>query len=166
MTAAQEGDVETLTELLNDGWSVDSRDKYGGTALHWAAGKGQVQTAELLLQHGAAPEARLYKGGGRGRTPLHYAARNGHLAVCKLLVERGGAAVDALTHDSTPPFDLAVWKGRIETAEWLLSMVDNLHHVNDYGCDASHWVAMSGDITTARWLVGKGVTVCVEIRRP
>jgi hypothetical protein len=32
---------------------------------------------------------------------------------------------------------------------------DNLDFVNDYGCDTSHWVAMSGNIATARWLVSK-----------
>jgi len=46
-------------------------------------------------------------------------------------------------------------KGRLETAEWLLSVHDNLDFVNDYGCDTSHWVAMSGNVATARWLVSK-----------
>ena len=66
------------------------------------------------------------------RTPLHYAARNGHLQVCRLLV-RAGVAADCLTHDSTPPLHLAVWKGRLDAAEYLLSVCDNLHSVNDYG---------------------------------
>ena len=70
MAAAQEGDVATLERLLDQGWAVDSRDKYGGTALHWAAGKGRVQSVELLLQRNADAHARLYKGGGRGRCVL------------------------------------------------------------------------------------------------
>ena len=70
MAAAQEGDVATLERLLDQGWAVDSRDKYGGTALHWAAGKGRVQSVELLLQRNADAHARLYKGGGRGRYVL------------------------------------------------------------------------------------------------
>jgi len=187
MAAAQEGNLEKLTHLLEQGWSVDSRDKYGGTALHWAAGKGRVRIVEVLLQNKADPLARLSKGGGRGRTPLHYAARNGHLSVprsrssalscpmfalhvavqpcavhdvpswkwtltqvCKLLVSEAKVPADAMTHDSTPPLHLAVWKGRLATAEWLLSVVDNLHYINDYGCDTSHWVAMSGDVETAK----------------
>ena len=85
MTAAQDGNLEILTHLLDQGWSVDSRDKYGGTALHWAAGKGRVRVVEVLLQNKADPLARLSKGGGRGRTPLHYAARNGHLSVPRSL---------------------------------------------------------------------------------
>ena len=70
--------------------------------------------------------------------------------VCKLLVSEAKVPADAMTHDSTPPLHLAVWKGRLATAEWLLSVVDNLHYVNDYGCDTSHWVAMSGDVETAK----------------
>ncbi len=77
----------------------------------------------------------------------------------------------SLTHThthSTPPLHLAVWKGRLETAEWLLTVCNNLHYgtqftcftgtkvqiltqkahaVNDYGCDTSHWAAMSGEIS-------------------
>lgn len=73
----------------------------------------------------------------------------GNVQVCKILVRDGKVPADAMTHDSTPPMHLAVWKGQLATAEWLLTVVDNLHYVNDYGCDTSHWVAMSGDIATA-----------------
>jgi hypothetical protein len=91
MTAAQDGDLKTLTHLLEQGWAADSRDKYGGTALHWAAGKGRVAVVEALLRANADPQARLSKGGGRGRTPLHYAARNGHLQVLRCLASGPGS---------------------------------------------------------------------------
>ena len=43
MKAAQTGDLATLTRLADQGWPIDSRDKFGGTALHWAAGKGRCR---------------------------------------------------------------------------------------------------------------------------
>ena len=32
-------------------------------------------------------------------------------------------------------------------------------HYLSRSCDTSHWVAMSGDISTAKWLLEKGVTM-------
>ena len=32
-------------------------------------------------------------------------------------------------------------------------------HWLSHSCDTSHWVAMSGDISTAKWLLEKGVTM-------
>jgi ankyrin repeat protein len=159
MAAAQNGEIESLQRLLEEGWPVTSLDKYGGTALHWASGKGRMGCVELLLRYKSDPQARLSKGGGRGRTPLHYAARNGHLDVCKLLVCGADVPADAKAYDRTTPMHLAVWQGHLEVADWLLSVCDNLHSLNEYGCDVSHWAAMRGDVPTARWLVGKGVTM-------
>ena len=159
MLAAQNGDICGLERLLEQGWPVSSQDKYGGTALHWAAGKGRIDGVELLLRYKSDPHARLSKGGGRGRTPLHYAARNGHLDVCKFLVCGAGVPADAKAYDSTTPMHLAVWQGHLVVADWLLTVCDNLHSLNDYGCDVSHWAAMRGDVPTAKWLVAKGVTM-------
>ena len=57
----------------------------GQTALHIAARQGHVPNVELLLDHGASPNAAtkdLY-------TPLHIAAREGHMEVAKVLLDKG-----------------------------------------------------------------------------
>lgn len=53
MYLANEGDLEGITELLDDGSDVNFRDTDGRSALHVAACQGRTDVVELLLQRGA-----------------------------------------------------------------------------------------------------------------
>jgi ankyrin repeat protein len=53
MYLANEGDLEGITELLDDGSDVNFRDSDGRSALHIAACQGRTDVVELLLQRGA-----------------------------------------------------------------------------------------------------------------
>jgi ankyrin repeat protein len=70
----------------------------------YAAQFDLVQTARLLLQHGADPSARTTQGSDRGgwagleegvqigeRTPLMYAAENASPAMVRLLIQSGAS---------------------------------------------------------------------------
>ena len=56
--------------LLDGGAAVDATTDEGASALQLAAGSGQLEKSQLLLEHGASPDLRDTK----GRTPLHHAA--------------------------------------------------------------------------------------------
>ncbi|XP_046983137.1 ankyrin repeat and protein kinase domain-containing protein 1-like [Schistocerca americana] len=74
-----------LRALLAAGADVGARAGLEGrTALHWAARKGDVEAVRLLLEAGAAVDAREIK--GKQRTPLHLAAEQGGAAVVRLLL--------------------------------------------------------------------------------
>ena len=45
--AARQGDTAFLLKLLQSGWNVSTLDKYGGTALHWAAGGGHLSCCKV-----------------------------------------------------------------------------------------------------------------------
>jgi hypothetical protein len=47
--AARNGDLKFLRNLLESGWPVSTQDKYGGTALHWAAGAGHLSCCKVGL---------------------------------------------------------------------------------------------------------------------
>lgn len=66
------GGVRRIVRQLLDqrGVTVDSKDRYTQTALHWAAWAGNYSVAELLVQNGASPFAL----DDHGRTPFHLAA--------------------------------------------------------------------------------------------
>ena len=66
------GGVGRIVRRLLDqrGVTIDSPDRYGRTALHWAAWAGNYSVAELLVQNNAS----LFALDDHGRTPFHLAA--------------------------------------------------------------------------------------------
>lgn len=75
--------------LLKNGANVNQCDRVGLTALHRATTE---ETARLLLDHGADPNARTHA----GNTPLHFAAQNMLVDVVNVLLEYGA---DVNSHD-------------------------------------------------------------------
>ncbi|KAF2177551.1 HET-domain-containing protein [Zopfia rhizophila CBS 207.26] len=87
--AAEDGHVNVVQQLLDEGADAKSKDNHGRTPLFWAAWSGYEAFVKLLLEKGAAIESK----DNRGWTPLACAALSGHEAVAKLLLEKG-AAID------------------------------------------------------------------------
>ena len=66
--------------------SIDYRDVHGRTALLWACYAGQINSAQLLLDHGASIDL----GDNEMRTPLMWAATSScGLPIVQLLLSRG-----------------------------------------------------------------------------
>lgn len=85
-SAASRGCDGMVAVLLEKGsLEVDDRDKWGLTALHYAARHGHAPVVARLVEAGAEVNARETY----GFTPLHEAAEQGHLAVAKYLVKHG-----------------------------------------------------------------------------
>jgi DNA-directed RNA polymerase subunit RPC12/RpoP len=60
--AASRGDADELTALLQNGQSVEAKDKDGNTSLHFAAARGHPLVAIILLANGAHDLARNNEG--------------------------------------------------------------------------------------------------------
>jgi ankyrin repeat protein len=86
---------------ISGGWR-GSMPPEGSTALHFAADKGQLETARLLLKYGASVAALA----GLNWTPLHSAASEGWPLLVKLLLEKGADA-KARTSEGKTPMELA-----------------------------------------------------------
>ena len=76
---------DVLALLLDHGAGVNAANNFGQTALHGAAGYGDVNAVELLIEHGANANAADKE----GRTPVHSAAQRGSIEVMARLIERG-----------------------------------------------------------------------------
>ncbi|XP_046983215.1 protein VAPYRIN-like [Schistocerca americana] len=101
--AAEVGAVGELRALIAVGAGVGERGGLPGwTALHWAACRGDVEAARLLVGAGAAVDAR----DDDGWTPLHYAALNGHAEVAAALLD-AGADRRATTDGGRTALDIA-----------------------------------------------------------
>jgi ankyrin repeat protein len=78
--------LDDMAALIAGGADVNSQGEDGLTALHWVAGRGNVEAVKLLLKHGARTDIRddVF-----GYTPAERAKLHGHEAVVKLLEETG-----------------------------------------------------------------------------
>lgn len=86
--AAQDGDLELVKRLLNEGYQPNVFDDLGWTPLHYAAKGGHLDVMRLLLASGAdvnANDERVI-----GNTPLGEVASNCSFEVAKILIDAGG----------------------------------------------------------------------------
>jgi hypothetical protein len=84
--AAELGDIAALQLLLYQHVDLEGRDALGRTALMLATLKGQFDSVQALLAHGADPSAADAK----GVTPLHAALAGNHPAIVAALERAGG----------------------------------------------------------------------------
>lgn len=114
--AAMEGDRDTLRSLLKDGADVNDAQGDGMTALHWAALKGDVAIADMLLYAGASVRAKTRIG---AYTPLLLASKSGQAAMARMLLA-AGADPAATTTTGATALMFAAMSGDVETAGVLL----------------------------------------------
>ncbi|HYW51073.1 MAG TPA: ankyrin repeat domain-containing protein, partial [Gemmatimonadaceae bacterium] len=105
--AAMRGDVAKVRSLIAARANVNTAQGDGMTGLHWAAERGDLALAELLMRSGAKPDATSRIG---SYTPLHIAAKNGHGAIVKALLRAGGD-VTKLTDGGATALHLAAAAG-------------------------------------------------------
>ncbi len=112
---------ESFHLLVQRGARIDTRDKWGGTLLHSAAGGGLLKMAEFLIQSGIDVNVRNDRQG----TPFLDATRNNHVPMMEFLFAHG-ADIEARGADEKTPLILAAWVGRFEAVEWLVRHGANL----------------------------------------
>jgi cytochrome c len=83
--AAGKGDVETVRELIAEGFDVNQLDTMVGTPLTKAAECGQMEIVKLLLEFGADVSAM----NDQGEEPIEFAGASAHFDVVDLLRENG-----------------------------------------------------------------------------
>ncbi|KAI6646644.1 Osteoclast-stimulating factor [Oopsacas minuta] len=101
--AAKRGNIEFLNECLQNKVSVNSLDKSGSTAIHWAARGGHIECATALLRY---PNIQVNSQNKLGDTPLHNAAWKGDSAIVAILLE-AGADITIRNNDKLTPYDLS-----------------------------------------------------------
>ncbi|MCK4935754.1 MAG: ankyrin repeat domain-containing protein [Elusimicrobiales bacterium] len=96
--AAENNDKETVRSLINSGVNINIKyEPYGFTPLHIACFKGHLEIVKLLLENGAAINAKDEK----NPTPLHVASIQGHTKIAKLLIENKADMGDKASYNLT-----------------------------------------------------------------
>ena len=153
-------DAKKVLEALGNGADANARDGRGSSALKYAMTFGDVETAKVLIKHGAIvkdqdilPELAAYGRGGAamakqmlkagadvdertggGYTPLIIAAGRGYTDIVKVLLE-AGADVHVVGASKRTAKSLAYERGYPETAhlieKWeLKKSVNPPNHLN------------------------------------
>jgi uncharacterized protein len=108
--------IDLATKLLDQGASVEARDRLGARPLSHAARSGHLQMVDLLLARGAPIDARNLA----GATALYFAAEGSHISIAQRLMERG-ADVKQTGRSGISPIAAAAYAGNDVIVEALLA---------------------------------------------
>ncbi len=149
--------------LLEAGARPDDSWDSHVTPLMDAVSYNQLQTVQLLLDHGANPGAR----DGNGRLPLHYISGFGpdNLMIVEVLLRRGND-VNSADDDGQTPLMQAVGNAGDEDAiklvRFLAAKGANVNALSKDGSSALLQAAASGKTEIIRFLLEQGAEVNVH----
>ncbi|XP_013134682.1 PREDICTED: tyrosine-protein kinase shark [Papilio polytes] len=114
--AARSGRDDILAKLIESGATVNVRDSFGFTPLHYTCQNNLPSTTELLITKGNANYQMRHA--PTGKVPLHDAAQKGHIECVKVLLKLNAPSRPRTIAQETPA-DLAKHYGHMECYQLL-----------------------------------------------
>ena len=152
--AADRNCVELASQLLDQGGSVDARDRLGARPLSHAAQAGHLEMVDLLLQRGAPIDARNLA----GSTALFAAAERGQTAVVQRLIDRGADA-SLKGRSGISPVAAAAFAGRASLVQLLLAHGGDALAPDDTGKTPIIYAAASGQLEIVKLLLAQHIDI-------
>jgi ankyrin repeat protein len=140
ITAAREGQLDVVKELMRKGLDIDCELKYGSSALMIAASRGHNEIVRLMASAGAKVNRR----NKFGISALSEAAERGHHVVLRTLVEFG-ADVNMLHNNGGTAILAAAGRRDLKTVKVLLELGANVDIENFDGWSARKWALSASD---------------------
>ena len=121
LEAVQKGSMRGIVAQMRDSWwTINSTDRHGLTALHWAALQGRTNAVVYLLTARADPSLVS----PLGWTALHCAALWGHTDIVEILTRCEGVRVHAANVAGETALAIAAMMGHAECVEALAPYAD------------------------------------------
>jgi ankyrin repeat protein len=134
--AAEQGNIELVKILIENGAKIDVYDDNNQNPLHLAQNEDVM---EVLLEDATLDEINALD--DNWETPLHYASRSGNTAIMTQLIDKG-ADVDTVMEGSImggeTALQVATRAGKIDAMELLLKSGASKKYRNDWGELAWH----------------------------
>jgi ankyrin repeat protein len=147
--AERHGDRTTVRTLLAQHTDPNIPQVDGTTALHWAAERDDLESAQLLVKAGARPDAA----NRYGMTPLSLACTNGSAPMVELLLKAGANPNLAIPGGETPLMT-ASRTGKIAAVKALLAAgADVQAKETRRGQTAIMWAAAEGNVEVIEALI-------------
>ena len=159
--AVDNGQYACLEELLKGGASLDRLDGEGRTAQFIAAMHGLERFLQLMLAHGADPNAT---GHGEGLTPGLVASQNGRDRCLRLLISAGGSLA-AITMHGKSALQLAAQVDHAVCVEVLLQAGMDVDGCSRDGQTALHLAASSNAKSCVDVLLSHGASTLAGPQR-
>jgi uncharacterized protein len=153
--AVMRADREAVRSLLQQKIDVNAAQPDGTTALHWAARRDDVATAELLIRAGAKLDAATRY----GVTPMYLAAVNGNAAMIGALL-RAGVNPNAANPGGETALMTAARTGKADAVALLLdrgAAVNAKERVR--GQTALMWAVLENHPAVVQQLLARGADI-------
>ncbi|SHK50804.1 Ankyrin repeat-containing protein [Bradyrhizobium lablabi] len=151
--------LDLTTKLLDEGASLDARDRLGARPLSHAAKSGHPRMVELLLARGAPIDARNLD----GATALYFAAEGSHILIAQRLIERG-ADVNLTGPSAISPIAAAAYAGNDLIVEALLAHGADSRTPDDTGKTPLIYAAASARLDIVKRLLAQNIDVNARYR--
>jgi ankyrin repeat protein len=150
---SRQGKLEKVKNILLDykDLPLNSIDRKGYTALHWASANGHLPVVKALVEAGATVDLQ----DEQGCTPLHLASRNGNADVVDFSLQN---RADPNAHDALgfTPLHWSSIRGHLGVAKILIGSSANVDALDINDALAIHWAARRGHRDLVEFLIVDG----------
>ncbi|NXU47215.1 ASB3 protein, partial [Turnix velox] len=155
--AAREGNLEVLSRLIKQGYSIDVLDNRGWLPIHEAAACNSSECLQLLIRAARSKDC-LNSKTFEGMCALHLSARHGSLESLRVLLE-AGADPNEVTTEATTALFLAVENDHADIVLFLLQHGANVNGPHSWsGWNSLHQAALQGSTEIMKILMENGAS--------
>ncbi|XP_031978211.1 ankyrin repeat and death domain-containing protein 1A isoform X6 [Corvus moneduloides] len=158
--AVKRNDTARMEELIRRGVDIKAKNNTDRTALHWAAGAGNVDAVRLLLDHDVPVDDE----DSVQRRPLHFgmnalllSAWFGHLQVLHILIS-AGAKISCVNRHGMNLLHCAAQRGHIQVMEFIVQDLEDVcvDETDKMDRTAFHLAAEYGQLEVVEFLIQLG----------